>query len=255
MEAVEHAPLPVEWLSGVTVPEVEAIAGTLTNPWSISAEAARIVARIAIIHGASRVLEFGAGMSSRVLASALGATGGGMLTSIEENPTWCIEAWRCAEATGGVDAQLVRGRVRLKIDRRGIYYGYGDIPEIAARGPYDFLFVDAPWGGYGREGPVYSAIGNLVPGALIVLDDARRPREQRCLRRWLLNYPQLVLLANDLSVARGIAVLGYSGSSKAKGAVPGSLAEVWAGSAYDTVRSALRIRRHRSRQSALEAVG
>jgi predicted O-methyltransferase YrrM len=52
------------------------------------------------------ILEFGAGSSSLVLATALSAAGGGKLTSVEQNPQWCIEKWAIVKQKENVDCHI-----------------------------------------------------------------------------------------------------------------------------------------------------
>lgn len=244
--------LPPEWRAGPTYPAVERIIEGLSNPWSVSVETARVLARLVVEEQHSSILEFGAGMSSRIFAAALEELGGGRLTSVEENPAWCEDAWILVEQSPNVDALLIPASVHLKLDGRGIYYGYEQVTEISRRGPYDLVFVDAPWGGYGRDGALYIAIECLSPGGLIVLDDAQRVREKRSLRRSMLNYPGLTLTANVGSVGRGIAILCKDSNPVQKRTSFGALIEVWGSGIYETVKSAQSIRRHEVRDEVID---
>ena len=245
--SVPSMPLPATWAGGATLPEVERIVAGISSSWAISTDAARVVARIVVHERRTRLLEFGAGGSSRILAAALEEIGGGRLTSLEEAPHWSADAWELVRQSPNVDARLIPASIHLRLDRRGLYFGYGQLTEVADRGPYDFLFVDAPAGAYGRDGALYAVVDSLMPGALIVLDDAARPREQRTVRRWLLNYPQLRLIANDPDVARGLAVLEKRETPE--GAAPGLPRRlgVWSSSAYDVLRSPWGIHKQRRR--------
>ena len=69
-----------------TYPQIEEIlADRASNIWSISDDLARLLARIVNELGLGNVLEFGAGQSSLVLATALSVRSGGQLTSVEQN--------------------------------------------------------------------------------------------------------------------------------------------------------------------------
>ncbi|HEX8671691.1 MAG TPA: class I SAM-dependent methyltransferase [Longimicrobium sp.] len=252
VKAVPPLALPEEWRDGPTYAAVEEITAQLTNPWSVSAEVARVLARIVIADRRTRILEFGAGMSSRILAAALEEVGGGTLTSVEQNPVWCQEAWEIVEKSHAVDAELVPACVRLTVDGRGPYYGYAGIDDLVARrGPYDLVFVDAPVGRYGREGALHAAFDALAPDGLVVLDDSAREREQRVLRRWLTTYPELQLVANDSSVGPGVAILRRCpGRQRARDA-EGSLLETWAGGWLDVIRSIPGIREYERAQANL----
>ena len=244
--------LPAKWVGGAGYPEVEQVIAEITSSWSVSPEAARAVAHMVVGERRTRVLEFGAGGSSRVFAAALERIGGGRLTSVEEAPQWSAQAWRHVEASPNVDALLIPASLRLAPDRAGVYFAYRQLEEIAARGPYDFVFVDAPAGPYGRDGALHAAFDALAPGALVVLDDARRAREQRTVRRWLLAYPELRLVANDLSVGRGLAVLEKTPEPRRADSAAGASATIWLTALYDMLRSPRGIHRHRRRKRRAE---
>ena len=252
---VAEQPLPGIWREGTSYPAVERIIEGLSNPWSISEEAARVLARIVVQERRTRILEFGAGMSSRILAAVLGEIGGGRLTSVEENPAWCEEAWTLVQQSPNVDAALIPASVHLKLDRRGIYYGYAQLLAIAKRGPYDLVFVDAPWGIYGRDGALHAAIESVHHGGIVVLDDSARAREQRTLRRWILNYPNLKLVANDTCVGRGLAVLQRSPQSDWRPAAISSLSEVWGGGLFELVRTVRALRQNKRRTTEISDAG
>jgi predicted O-methyltransferase YrrM len=249
---VPKRPVPGQWAVGPIQPVIEEVLGGLTNRWSISPETGSVLVRIVIREQRRSILEFGAGMSSRLLAAALEEIGGGRLTSVEENPAWCEVAWEKVEQTRDTDTALIPASIRLKVDCNGIYYGYEQLAAIKQRGPYDLVFVDAPWGGYGRDGALHSVIGSIVTGGLIVLDDAARIGEQRVLRRWLLRYPNLSLVANDDSVGRGVAVLRKEQDSSGHRIGCGSLAEIWGSRLYETIRMARPIKQHRLNERNLD---
>jgi hypothetical protein len=79
---------------------------------------------------------------------------------------------------------------------------------VAARGPYDLVFVDAPQRYYGRDGVLPLVAGSLCPGALLVLDDAGRDGERSAIQRWLRTYAGLELVVFDPRFGRyGVAIL------------------------------------------------
>src|SRR5207302_2434819 len=103
-------------LSDALTHAIDACAGG----WAIDAALARVLVN-AVILGAGSVLEFGAGMSSVVLATALDAAGGGKLTSVEQDPSWCAEEWAAVQLFDKVDAQLVVSSPTDRIGRLGVY--------------------------------------------------------------------------------------------------------------------------------------
>jgi predicted O-methyltransferase YrrM len=202
-------------LLGALVDRHPAVARAIPGPepWSLAPGSARLLAGLILELPIRSVLELGAGRSSLVIAAALAEREGGRLTSVEQDPEWCVEAWAGVRRARSVDARLLRASPRLTLDRRGVYFRLaGPERELAARGPFDLVLIDAPQYFYGRDGGLHLAWGHLHPGAVILLDDAGRSGERRTVRRWLATYPGLELVHRDPALgSNGVAVLRYAG--------------------------------------------
>jgi len=167
-------------------------------------------ARLVTELGCRRLLEYGAGASSRVAAEALASVGGGRLTTIEQDPSWCAELWERTRSVDGVDAEMiVAGRPTARLTPHGLLHGYFDIEsELAERGPFDAVLIDAPQGCYGRDAGLWLALPHLTPGAVVILDDAGRWKERLTLDRWCRALPFAEVLCHDRGVGRsGAAAL------------------------------------------------
>jgi predicted O-methyltransferase YrrM len=213
-----------------TAPETYAIAPAMRNFLELLVE----------VQQPRSVLEFGAGASSIVLARALARRGGGRLTSVEQRPEWCAEAWAAVAAVREVDARLVHSTPRLRIAWDGVSYVYRTAaPILRERGPYDLVLIDAPQWYYGRDGSLHLAHPHLRAGALVVLDDAGRKGERWTLSRWLRTYPGLRLVLYEPGFAgRGLAVLHHDGDPRRRL----SLLSIWT-SAYHARHNARTRRR------------
>lgn len=244
---LERIPFPSDFQL-VTDPAVDAVISGIRNSWAVHPDVARYLASLTISGKRRNILEFGAGSSSRVFANALAAIGGGTLTSVEERPDWCEEAWREVRTTAGLDAMLVPATTHIKIDQRGMYFMYQFDERCLARGPFDLLFIDAPHGSLGRDGGLHAAFSSLADGCLVVVDDAARRREQRTVRRWLSLYPQMKMLAFEPNYGRGVAVLEKR-LNRADGKVRFSPSAI-ATSVVDIVRARRAIRGQRATASA-----
>lgn len=245
---LQQIPLPGAWCPRPASDAVERILDRPRSSWSIADDVARTLFRIVESEGATRILEFGAGVSSRILAATLDSLGGGFLTSVEQNPDWCAAEWNEVGSVGTVDGELIRSALVVRGDRYGLYTGWTLGDRIERRGPYDLAFVDAPWGGFGRDGSLVDTFAQLKDGGLVVLDDAWRGREQRTVQRWMLRFPALELVANDGDVGRGLTVLRKLGGVPP--GRPGLLRATasWFGSAVDYAATAWCIARfYRSR--------
>jgi hypothetical protein len=112
-----------------------------------------------------------------------------------------------------VDAELLASPLVLRLHSQGLLYRYQTSDQLAARGPYDCVIIDAPPGAFGRDTALYQALPHLSHGALIVLDDAARVQEGTVVRRWLRACRGLQLLYWDKEFARGVAVLRHTGDA------------------------------------------
>jgi len=182
--------------------------------WPVSRPLARRLARLVVYGHRRRVLEFGPGWSSVVFARALGECGGGQLTSVEHQPEYLGECWKRVEQTS-IDAALIVTPLRRKLSRHGLLWGYRNIPNaIATRAPFDLVLIDAPPGRFGRASPLHDVFRLLTTDAILVLDDAARPREQTTIKQWLMTYPGLELVLLDRDTADGVAVFRHDGTGR-----------------------------------------
>ncbi|HEU4827788.1 MAG TPA: class I SAM-dependent methyltransferase [Gemmatimonadales bacterium] len=223
----------------------EAVAGVLpddSSEWPLPARTAAFMARLIQRRNLGRALEFGAGSSSVVLAHALAARGGGMLTSLERSPEWCAGQWAEVSRLQSVDARLVPSRLVFRSTRAGVAWCYEEAPAaLAERGPFDLVLVDAPQSWVGRAGAMRTALAHLSEGAVIVVDDAGREGERNLVGGWLRAYPGLSLAAFDPEFGRlGIAVLVFDGNRSVR-----LDALTVAGSVLDALRNARRRRLER----------
>jgi len=239
----ENHELP-EMLAGDTrYPEIEALLAEGHGIWSVSPALARLLARAIGRLGLSNILEFGAGLSSLVLATCLSHSSGGSLTSVEQNLRWCRDQWRRVSDLPNVDSRIVESKPSLSLSAVGICYSFRDAAEtVASRGPYDLVLVDAPQEFYGRDGALQMASRHLAPGALVVLDDAGRSGERWALFRNLATTRGYELLFYDAELGRhGCAILRWCSDMRTR---PSLLA--LSTSAVEAVESA----RKRSRRRA-----
>jgi predicted O-methyltransferase YrrM len=177
---------------------------------------AALLARIVRAGDVERILEFGTGYSTVVLASALAEVGGGSVTTVEDAPAWCEGTFARAEGTPGVEVRQLSAVMRTVLTRSGwarVYVGLER--ELVSSGPYDLVLVDGPFWRRGREGTLSSFAPHLRPGARIVLDDVARPFDRWVLSRWLAVFTglELELYAPDAG-HHGVAVLRTTGALK-----------------------------------------
>jgi hypothetical protein len=135
-----------------------------------------------VVHGdRTRIVECGAGVSTVLLARLLRERGAGTITSIEHDEHWA----------GLITAQLRReglGRTaRVLHAPLGVEPAWYELGEPTD--PVDLLIVDGPPafdpGHEARRAPALQHFEKqLVPGAVVILDDLHRPGEQRIVASW-----------------------------------------------------------------------
>lgn len=188
-----------------------------TNAWALTRHSAAIVCKLIVGLQCRSVLEFGAGQSSKAIAAALSASGGGKLTSVDHAPEYLGNTWQVVEQVSGVDSKLVVAPITKRLSARGLLNVYDGIrATLASRGPFDCLLIDAPPAQYGRDSPLHTAFEFLNDRAVIALDDSKRSREKATVRRWLSWYPGLTLIDDTCASERGMAVLFFNGSRQAR---------------------------------------
>jgi predicted O-methyltransferase YrrM len=200
------------------------------DEWAVSLGMAALLSGLVKHVAPQSVLEFGAGRSSLVLASALQACGGGRLTSIEHQPRYAEQSWRRMTQFPVVDANLVHARLSVRFSKHGLLHEYVGIDDaLRLRGPFGFVFIDAPPGERGRDTTLLQAAPFLSDGAIVVLDDARRPREQTAMRRWARAVSIDRIYESD-TLGRGVAVLQIR-----RAAAPAFSWRTFAGTIHDRI--------------------
>ena len=192
-------------------PALQSVVASCPGGWAITSAAANFLGQLVGQLQPKSVLEFGAGSSSVVLATALSLGGGGRLTSLEQSPRWCVDQWALVQQQKTVDAAMIVTKPELGWGCLGLYFWYKSaVQALAARAPFDLVLIDAPQFFFGRDGALPLIYPYLNLNALIVLDDAGRADEKAAVARWLKTYPGLTLVYNDPDFSgKGLAVLKY----------------------------------------------
>jgi predicted O-methyltransferase YrrM len=236
-DGIDHAAQALLAATATPLPaEIEAVLPDGRDEYEISPDLARLLAGIVLRCRPDSVLEFGSGRSSLVMARALGAAGGGRLTSVENAPAFGRDAWALTERVMGVDARQVVSKVRVMLTPGGPFNGYVEAaPALAARAPYDLVLIDGPSGPLGRDWTMFAAIRHLNPGALVIVDDTARPGERRAVERWLRRWPGLSVVLDQATRTRGATLLRFDGETRARFSL-----RTIAGAVYERARQAAR---------------
>ena len=134
----------------------------------------------------ARIVEFGTGASTLIIARALQLAGGGELISFEQHPEF-VDATRSWLADHGLSADLRAVPLRPSPGGwPGLWYDHGPLPNAI-----DLLLIDGPpWTIHPfTRGAASTLFGLIAPDGTVMLDDAARPGERIVARRWRREWP------------------------------------------------------------------
>lgn len=159
--------------------------------WAMDPASCRFLAGFVRALGAKKIIEFGSGFSTLMMAREIAPLEGNYLLSIDSSPMYSAMAKEAYETSGcqaKVDFRVAPLRPRLYGPRLLLSY---NLPKglLEALGPFDLALIDAPHDDYGREAVFYDVFNALAPGGYIILDDANREHmEREYVRSWQSAY-------------------------------------------------------------------
>jgi predicted O-methyltransferase YrrM len=228
----------------------EVVAGGRTYPllrpspggWAMHAETCRFLGAFVQRLRPRRILEFGSGFSSAVIACELKRQGQGSLDSIDNSPRWSAAAAEMVRACGALERTAFhRFPLGLRV-YRGFPCVFYRIPTAFWDGqaPYDLAVVDGPHQDVGRDGALPECLPWLSTGGWVILDDGGADHMQRTLRRWQRLLGSSFLASPVLELGNGVVVLRKLGP-----APPRALALPPSGRLVDWLRAARNVWRLR----------
>ena len=146
-----------------------------------------------VIEGRERceIVVCGAGLAVAVLARACTMAGSGAVTAIDPDPKAISVTREMLDATGGT-ARLIRAEL-TEYDKHNLWYARWSVSELPEA--IDLLFIDGP-GHFAGRTPRWPAgpelFPRVVPGGVVVLDDAKRVKEKKARQRWAEDFPNFV---------------------------------------------------------------
>jgi predicted O-methyltransferase YrrM len=132
----------------------------------------------------SSILECGSGLTTLLMA-AVAARSGVQIHALENNPGWH------ARVAGAIrEFGLTNVTVHLAPLRDFGEFDWYDAPLGSLPNDFGLVVCDGPPAGGrgGRRGTLPIMHEKLVPGCLIMLDDANRPAERELLEQWVRDY-------------------------------------------------------------------
>ncbi len=173
------------------------------DDWALAYDAMQFVAQLVATLKPTRIVEFGSGKSTRVLARIAGEYGGRVL-SFEHNQQYARQI--ATTLSTGEPATIVT----VPLDWN--FYGLKVLPGYARHRcnhdcQFDFAVIDGPPGHIGRESVMYDLFPRLAVGAYVVLDDAARDWERRWLECWKRVFRDALTVEMLPNLSHGVALL------------------------------------------------
>ena len=157
--------------------------------WTLALDALRFLTNVVRHFKPRHILEFGSGLSTLVLARAAAALAHECrISSLDHDPEFgAAAAESCLNHVN--ETCYVAFQTAPLVAR---WYGDKFVPtylikpkQLASEIPVDLVLIDGPPAVLGgREGTLYQAMDYVKPGALVLIDDARRREERKALTNW-----------------------------------------------------------------------
>jgi hypothetical protein len=179
------------------------------SAWAMSRDSLRFLDALTRRVRPRRIVEFGAGLSTTVIARACrDCNAGSRICSFEHDPAYLdqLRSERSVEfAAGLVEFRFAPLVARLCTDEWLPCYHDCEPPPWPSLGA-QLIMVDGPPESLGgREGVLYQALDYAEPGTLAVIDDANRIDLIAALQRWQENLGPAVFVHTVPEVERGLA--------------------------------------------------
>ncbi len=169
-----------------------------TRGWAASPDFLRAAMELSLERRPAVVVECSSGISTLVLARCAQISGVGHVHSLEHDPAFAQKTRDLLRAEG-LEAHATVYDAPLKpLQLPGWSADWYDSAALPEGLRIDLLVVDGPpW--FVSALPRYPAVPvlrqQMQPGAVVLLDDAARPEEIECVRRWRQEWPALEALA------------------------------------------------------------
>lgn len=176
--------------------------------WALRWETMQLLARLMEVMQPRRVIEFGSGRSTVVLAALAGRYGGRVLSFDHVADFARHTAASLHELEAEKAAQVVEQPITVRRYGAKLLPVYGiRWEEFAEFSDCDLAFVDGPPWNIGREAVLYEVFPRLAVGGWIVVDDMKRPHEQRWLQSWKRVFGDALEVNVFLEIGDGVALM------------------------------------------------
>jgi len=179
--------------------------------WALAPDALRFLVSLVRHYGPRHIVEFGSGLSTRVLAWACAVSElRCRITSIDHDPEFIGHtAVELASQNIKVPvASVLAPLVARTFDGQPMPVYYVQPRQFASGRRADLVIVDGPPRALGgREGTLHQTMGFARPGTILLLDDASRVEERRVLSQWQSTFDDAIEVTYLPGFVRGLAAV------------------------------------------------
>ncbi len=207
-KAYSGNPLLQEVLQDYTRFNLQPFGHPQQDEWILWGQTMQLLGRLVEVVKPSRIIEFGSGRSTLVLAALLQRYGGRIL-SFDHHARFARRTATWLKEQGLASVAQVAHR-RLVLRRYGarfllIYAIQWD--EFEEFRGCEVALVDGPPGYLGREATLYELFPRLAPGGWVVVDDIQRASERRSVESWRRVFSDALEINIFSSIGEGVGVL------------------------------------------------
>jgi len=180
------------------------------NPtgWELSGGSCKFLAYLIKETGAKKVLEFGSGYSSIVIAQELKKENNGKLISIDNSMLWSQKVESQENRNLGKIAELCVFHLKARIYHKKLLIFY-DIPKnfYEKYSKFDLVLVDGPHHDVGREAAMYDCFEQVKKGGIFIIDDSSSDHMQKTIRKWQKGFGDLIAISDFREFGHGICII------------------------------------------------
>lgn len=176
---------------------------------SMDPASCRFLAAFVRATASARVLEFGSGFSSLMIAREIAACEDNLLFSVDASPEYSASAREAVETSEvKINSEFRVAALRPVLYGPRLLTGY-DLPKglLQARGPFDLAVIDAPpYTPAVREAAFREAFPALAPGGYIIMGEANLPGGEACWA-WEKGYGDAIVPVQLEGIGGGLRVV------------------------------------------------
>ena len=165
-----------------------------TRGWAMSPDILSFIISEVLVRDRASVLEFGSGVSTLLMALAMERRGSGTIVSVDHDEVFGAQTAALLESFGLSHRAEVCIAPLTDMEIAGETRHWYDATLIPTDREVDLVTVDGPpWveGTLARYPALPVVHDLLVPGGMIVLDDADRDAEKEIAERWRTEFPDV----------------------------------------------------------------